>query len=67
MTSLPPNTEPTPPAISAPAPQIVPPAGVMRVSSTQLFAAGSRELHIDHHGVLYRLKQTALGKLILTK
>ena len=26
-----------------------------------------REVQIDHRGALYRLKQTALGKLILTK
>ena len=36
------------------------------VGSAQLFG-GALELHIDHHGVVYRLKQTALGKLILTK
>ena len=28
---------------------------------------GAREVQISHGGVLYRLKQTALGKLILTK
>ena len=39
---------------------------VVRVSSEQLFADAS-EVQINHHGVLYRLKQTALGKLILTK
>ena len=37
------------------------------ITSEQLFAGGAVELHIDHRGVLYRLKQTALGKLILTK
>ena len=36
------------------------------ITSAQLFQ-GARELHIDHHGAVYRLKQTALGKLILTK
>lgn len=36
------------------------------VDSAQLFA-GTTELLIDHRGVLYRLKQTSLGKLILTK
>ncbi len=41
--------------------------GTRRVSSEQLFAGGAVELQIDHRGVLYRLKQTALGKLILTK
>ena len=38
-----------------------------RISSEQLFAGGAAELQINHRGVLYRLKQTALGKLILTK
>ncbi len=41
--------------------------GTRCVSSDQLFTGGAVELQIDHHGVLYRLKQTALGKLILTK
>ena len=36
------------------------------VSSEQLFG-GTTEVQIDHRGVLYRLRQTALGKLILTK
>lgn len=39
---------------------------VVRVSSTRLFGP-ALEIQIDHHGTLYRLKQTALGKLILTK
>jgi hemin uptake protein HemP len=37
-----------------------------RVSSAQLFQ-GATELQIEHRGALYRLRQTALGKLILTK
>ncbi|HEY4068861.1 MAG TPA: hemin uptake protein HemP [Burkholderiaceae bacterium] len=37
-----------------------------RISSQQLFR-GALEVHIDHFGAIYRLKQTALGKLILTK
>jgi hemin uptake protein HemP len=37
------------------------------ITSDELFPGGAVELHIDHRGVLYRLKQTALGKLILTK
>ena len=36
------------------------------IESDRLFN-GAAELLIDHHGVLYRLKRTALGKLILTK
>ncbi len=57
----PPPAPPLPPgsAASAPVPAV-------RVSSAQLFA-GALEVRIDHHGVVYRLKQTALGKLILTK
>jgi len=38
----------------------------LRVTSEQLFA-GAVEVQIDHFGAVYRLKQTALGKLILTK
>ena len=38
-----------------------------RIDSARLFAGGATELLIDHRGVLYRLKQTSLGKLILTK
>lgn len=41
-------------------------AGTVSISSEQLFA-GASEVHITHGGSLYRLKQTALGKLILTK
>ncbi len=43
-----------------------PPVPAVRVSSAQLFGA-ALEVQIDHHGAIYRLKQTALGKLILTK
>jgi hemin uptake protein HemP len=42
------------------------PAPPARISSAQLLA-GAREVEIDHHGAVYRLKQTSLGKLILTK
>ena len=41
-------------------------SGARAVNSDQLFN-GAPELLIDHHGVLYRLKHTSLGKLILTK
>lgn len=37
-----------------------------RVSSEVLFA-GAPEVLIEHRGLLYRLRHTALGKLILTK
>jgi len=38
----------------------------LQISSEQLFA-GANEVHIEHRGSLYRLQQTSLGKLILTK
>ena len=53
----------------APAPRPAEPAAqevVLRISSQQLLA-GAKEVLIEHHGTLYRLRQTALGKLILTK
>ena len=40
--------------------------GVRRMDSAALFA-GAREIEIDHAGARYRLRHTALGKLILTK
>ena len=39
---------------------------VRRLVSHDLFS-GETEVEIDHHGVLYRLRLTAQGKLILTK
>jgi len=38
----------------------------VRVSSQTLFS-GANEIEIEHKGALYRLRQTSLGKLILTK
>jgi hemin uptake protein HemP len=35
--------------------------------SSESLLAGGNEVCIEHHGAIYRLKQTALGKLILTK
>jgi hemin uptake protein HemP len=37
-----------------------------RVASNEILR-GSAEVEIDHRGVLYRLRVTSLGKLILTK
>jgi len=34
---------------------------------TEALFRGAAELQIEHRGSLYRLRQTALGKLILTK
>ena len=42
------------------------PARVQRVSSHSLFS-GAQQVEIEHNGTVYRLRQTALGKLILTK
>jgi hemin uptake protein HemP len=39
---------------------------ILSVTSEALFA-GADELEITHQGAQYRLRQTALGKLILTK
>lgn len=39
---------------------------VLRVTSQALFA-GAQEIEITHQGAQYRLRQTSLGKLILTK
>ncbi|MDN3986624.1 hemin uptake protein HemP [Zwartia vadi] len=39
---------------------------VRRVTSHSMFC-GADELEIVHQGALYRLRQTSLGKLILTK
>ena len=44
----------------------VPPPPCRALTSDALFG-GASEVHISHRGSVYRLKQTALGKLILTK
>ena len=51
-----------------PGPGAPPPAPLAcpRYRSETLFAGGN-EVHIDHDSQLYRLRRTALGKLILTK
>ncbi len=56
---------PQPPLRPA-APPVQPGEVPQRIDSA-LLLRGANELLIDHHGVLYRLRQTALGKLILTK
>jgi hemin uptake protein HemP len=64
----PPNpiaSERAPDAPCQPAARRITPA-VVSVTSERLFA-GAAEVQIDHRGVVYRLKQTSLGKLILTK
>ncbi|MGG6896881.1 MULTISPECIES: hemin uptake protein HemP [Rhizobium] len=51
---------PTPPARSAAAPQL------RIVESTDIFR-GQTEIMIKHEGVIYRMKITRQGKLILNK
>ena len=43
-----------------------PDAGVRRILSAELFAAGA-VVEIEHEGEIYRLRHTRKGKLILTK
>jgi hemin uptake protein HemP len=40
--------------------------GLTRFSTNWLFQS-AKEIEIEHRGDVYRLRQTALGKLILTK
>jgi hemin uptake protein HemP len=40
--------------------------GLVRLSTAWLFQS-AKEIEIEHRGDVYRLRQTALGKLILTK
>ena len=42
-------------------------AAPVRVVSSDALFEGAAELLIEHHGARYRLRHTALGKLILTK
>jgi hemin uptake protein HemP len=41
-------------------------APALRVSSKDILQ-GHKEVEIEHNGVLYRIRCTSLGKLILTK
>ena len=68
-------TAPIVPPEDPPRPASAPPRGEPRIvpahrggpiPSESLFA-GAKEVQIEHRGSLYRLRQTALGKLILTK
>ena len=43
------------------------PAPNFRAIASEALFGGAGEVRISHRGSLYRLKQTALGKLILTK
>ena len=68
--SRPPSDDPAAPPRSTPvragAAATAVAAGDRPIASESLFG-GAREVQILHRGSLYRLKQTALGKLILTK
>lgn len=58
--------------MSQPQPVVLPPPAAPRsdearaIDSRQLFG-DTREVLIEHHGALYRLRLTRAGKLILTK
>jgi len=58
-------TRPEPPA--RPQPPAPPGAALPHRIDSALLLRGASEVLIEHHGVLYRLRQTTLGKLILTK
>lgn len=60
------SPKPPQPALRPASPPAPPAEQPQRIDSA-LLLRGENELLIDHHGVLYRLRQTALGKLILTK
>jgi hemin uptake protein HemP len=66
MTAPTPSPAPTPQPKPAQAQAQAQAQAVQCVTSDSLLN-GATELHIDHHGVIYRLKVTELGKLILTK
>ncbi|MBP6718322.1 MAG: hemin uptake protein HemP [Rhodoferax sp.] len=65
MSSLPPSAHLTPP-INRPNPSSAPHAMTPPVQSSTLFKGG-KSVSIEHHGEIYRLQTTKLGKLILTK
>ncbi|HEX4987074.1 MAG TPA: hemin uptake protein HemP [Burkholderiales bacterium] len=55
--------------LAAPAANVVrtaAPAGRRQLPSRELLGGGN-ELHIEHNGEIYTLRQTRQGKLILTK
>lgn len=59
------------PAAPARSPRVQPAgggaAGPLRCITSDAVFAGETLVIIDHHGTEYRLRQTSLGKLILTK
>jgi hemin uptake protein HemP len=64
------NASPLPPAAPSPAqaaPAWAAPLPVRRITSASLFQGTHTEVQIEHQQQVYRLRVTALGKLILTK
>ena len=60
--------EPSRPSTAGAAgPRLAPPRPPSAPIASEDLFAGATEVQISHRGSLYRLKQTALGKLILTK
>ena len=66
MATQPQHPPALPPANVRPMQQAGASEPVHRISSDELLA-GALEVQIEHRGSLYRLRQTSLGKLILTK
>ena len=72
-----PSAPSAPPAHATPAPAPASPstgaaeravqAPACRAIASEALFGGAGEVQISHRGSLYRLRQTALGKLILTK
>jgi hemin uptake protein HemP len=60
------DPQPEKQSVVAASAKVGPSIAATRVSSQTLFA-GANEVEIEHRGALYRLRQTSLGKLILTK
>jgi hemin uptake protein HemP len=60
------GSPPVPVPAQHPAQAATPPARARRWRSDELIGAG-KEVEISHAGAVYRLRVTALGKLILTK
>jgi hemin uptake protein HemP len=54
------------PLLTMPVREVVTRRTARSISSEHLFA-GDREIEIEHHGSVYRLKITRQGKLILNK
>ena len=64
--AAPPQSRPPAPLDGTPQAADAVPRGTVSIDSSTLFGRAS-EVRIAHRGAVYRLKQTSLGKLILTK